>query len=162
MTETYGKPRAFESIVYGGLLVGVLDGLDALIFFGLRGSKPAGIFQFIASGLLGRAAFSGGWKTTLLGVLLHFVVAFTLAAIYYSLSLAFPILIRRAVLAGLVYGPIAHIVMSFVVTPLSAAPKLPLRLAPFVNGIVGHALLVGLPIALLTRRSARRNSEKLK
>ena len=155
----HSKPRAFESIVYGGLVVGVLDGLDALIFFGLRGTRLASIFQYIASGLLGRGAFSGGWKTTLLGVLLHFLVAFILAAIYYFLSLVFPVLIRRAVLAGLIYGPITHLVMFFVVTPLSAAPPIPFRVAPFLNGIIGHALLVGLPIALLTRRSTRTNSE---
>lgn len=154
------KPRALDTILYGGLIVGVLDGLDALIFFGLRGSKPASIFQYIASGLVGRSAFTGGWKTTLLGVLLHFLVAFILATIYYLLSLAFPILIRRAVLSGLVFGPIAHIVMFFIVTPLSAAPRIPFRIAPFLNGIIGHALLVGLPIALIARRSARLNSEK--
>ena len=158
MSDDYGKPRAFESIVYSGLVVGILDGLDALFFFGLRGSRPASIFQYIASGLLGRSAFAGGWKTTVLGVILHFLVAFILAAIFYFLSLVFPILIRRAVLAGLVYGPIAHIVIFFVVTPLSAAPRIQFRIAPFINGIVGHALLVGLPSALITRRSAHRNA----
>lgn len=30
------RPRAFEAILYGGLAVGVLDFLDAIVFFGLR------------------------------------------------------------------------------------------------------------------------------
>lgn len=47
-----------RAIVYGGLVVGTLDILDAVIFFGLwRGVAPIRIFQSIASGLLGRAAF---------------------------------------------------------------------------------------------------------
>lgn len=151
------RPRAFDTIVYGGLIVGVLDGLDALIFFGLRGSTPTGIFQYIASGLLGRAAFSGGLKTVVLGVLLHFLIAFILAAIYYGLSLRLPTLIRRAVICGLIYGVVVYFVMNFLVVPLSAAPKIPFRVAPFLNGVIGHALLVGLPIALMARLSAKKN-----
>ena len=30
-----GRPRAFETILYGGLVVGILDGLFALVFYGL-------------------------------------------------------------------------------------------------------------------------------
>lgn len=66
--SSLARPRAFGTIVYGGLAVGVLDALDAVIFFGIRnGVKPIRIFQSIASGLLGRASFSGGLKTALLG-----------------------------------------------------------------------------------------------
>lgn len=148
------RPRAFATIFYGGLLVGALDGLDALIFFGLRGATPLGIFQYIASGLLGRAAFGGGLKTALLGVLLHFLIAFILATIYFGASLRFPALIRQALIWGPIYGVAAYFMMNFVVVPLSAAPKIPFSLAPFLNGVIGHALLVGLPIALIARRSA--------
>src|SRR5437868_15460583 len=109
------RPHAFPTIVYGGLVVGLLDGLDAVIFFGLRGSKPPGIFQYIASGLLGRAAFGGGLGTAAFGVLLHFLIAFILAAIYYFASLRFPTLIRRAEIWGPLYGIAVHFVMNFVV-----------------------------------------------
>src|SRR5688500_11679297 len=34
--------------------VALLDGLEAVIFFGLRGTPPMRIFQFVAGGLLGR------------------------------------------------------------------------------------------------------------
>jgi hypothetical protein len=30
-----GRPRASDTILYGGLVVGILDGLFALIFYGL-------------------------------------------------------------------------------------------------------------------------------
>jgi hypothetical protein len=149
------RPRAFETILYGGLVVGVLDGLDAIIFFGLRGSTPRGIFQYIASGLLGRAAFSGGSKTFALGLLLHFLNACIFAAIYYFASLRLPTLILRPFVWGPLYGVVVHLVMNFVVTPLSAAPKGRYPLAVMFNGVIGHALLVGLPIALIARWSAR-------
>jgi len=48
-----------RAILSGGLVVGILDGLDAVIFFGLRGVRPIRIFQAIASGLLGMNLFDG-------------------------------------------------------------------------------------------------------
>lgn len=158
-TCSLGRPRALETILYGGLVVGALDALDAMIFFGLwNSSSPKGIFQYIASALLGRASFSGGFATILLGVLLHFLIATILTAIYYCASLYLPMLIRRALVWGPIYGVAAHFVMNFVVTPLSAAPKTRYSVPVMLNGVIGHALLIGLPIALITRWSARRNA----
>jgi hypothetical protein len=54
------RPRAFEIILYGGLAVGVLDGLYTVIASSLRGGAPIRVFQYISSGLLGRASFNGG------------------------------------------------------------------------------------------------------
>jgi hypothetical protein len=152
------RPRAFDTIVYGGLAVGVLDALDAVIFFGLRnGTSPIHIFQHIASGLLGRASFDGGLATAMLGLGLHFLIAFMIAAVYYRASLSIPMLIRQPVISGLIYGVVVYFVMSYIVVPLSAAPQGRFSLAPFLNGVIGHALLVGLPVALFARRSAQTN-----
>lgn len=153
------RPRAFDTILYGGLIVGVLDGLYAVIASGLRGVSPTRVFQYISSALLGRVAFDGGFKTALLGGLLHFLIAFLVAAVYYVASLRLPTLRRRAVLCGLLYGAAVYFVMNYLVLPLSAVP--PARMPPsFVRlliDVIGHALLVGLPIALLARRSATVN-----
>ena len=150
------RPRAFDTILYGGLAVGVLDGLFALIFYGLiLGTKPLRIFQSVASGLLGRAAYEGGIPTFLLGILLHFVVASCIAAVYYLISLKVPVLIHHAVTCGLIYGMIAHLGMNYVVIPLSAASAGRFSLRTFLPAFIAHAFLVGLPIALLARRSAK-------
>ena len=160
-TEAYslGRPRAFDTILYGGLVVGVLDILEAMAFFGIRnGVKPVRILQSVAVGVLGRASYNGGLKTAGLGLLLHFLIATIFATVYYFLSRTLPTLIRNAVLAGLIFGVAAYFVMTFVVVPLSAVgPRTgPIPWAVFLNGVIGHALLVGLPIALVARRSANR------
>ena len=150
------RPRALDTILYGGLAVGVLDALDAIIFFGIRnGTSPKRIFQHIASGLLGRASFDGGYATALLGFFLHFLIAFIIAATYYRASLILPMLVRHAVSWGLIYGIAAFFVMNWIVVPLSAAPQGSFAIGPFLNGVIGHALLVGLPVALFAHRSAR-------
>src|SRR6266496_6577767 len=48
--------------------------------------------------------------------------------------------------------------MNFIVLPLSAVgPRTgPISWAVFLNGVIGHALLVGLPISLPARRAAKR------
>jgi hypothetical protein len=157
-----GRPRALETILPGGLVVGILDLLFAFTFYGLiLGIKPLRIFQSVAAGLLGRAAaFDGGVKTFLLGIVLHFIVATCIAAVYFGASWIFPALLRHAVVSGLIYGMIAYLGMNYLVVPLSAIRRSPgpIRLPIFLTEIIGHAFLVGLPLALLARRSAGRNS----
>jgi hypothetical protein len=142
-----------RAIVLGTLVVGVLDGLDAVLFFGLRSAvPPIRIFQSIAAGLLGRAAFQGGLGAAALGVCLHFFIAFVIVGTYYVVSRRARILTDRAVVFGLLYGVAVYFVMSRIVVPLSAAgggsaPPLPV----LVNGILIHAFGVGLPSALFAR-----------
>jgi hypothetical protein len=154
-----GRPRALETILYGGLVVGILDGLFAFIFYGLiLGVKPLQIFQAVAAGLLGRSSYVGGISTFLLGILLHFIVATCIAAVYYLLSLKLPVLIRHAVICGLIYGLIAYLGMNYVIVPLSAIgtrPSPPMR--AFLPAFIAHAFLVGLPIALIARRFGKTN-----
>jgi hypothetical protein len=154
------RPRAFETILYGGLAVGVCDGLYAVIASSLQGGAPIRVFQYISSGLLGRESFNGGLKTALLGLLLHFLIAFILAAIYYGASLGLPMLIRQALIWGPIFGVAVHLVMRLVVTPLSAAPRLPFSVSGLLSALVVHILFVGLPIALLARYSAKANRAK--
>lgn len=158
----FGQPRAFDTILYGGLIVGILDALFAFTFYGLiLGAKPLRIFQSVAAGLLGRASFEGGSRTFLLGLLLHFVVASGIATVYYLASLKLPVLIRHAVPCGLAYGMTAYLGMNYVVIPLSAIGRRPApkSLPVFLTEIIGHAFLVGLPIALLAWRSAKANKK---
>jgi len=151
-----------RAIVYAGLTVGILDLLDAFVFFGLRsGARPIGILHSIAAGLLGRdAARAGGLQTAALGFVLHFLVAFIIATIYVVASRALPVLRRRWVICGLAYGVMAYFVMTFVVVPLSNAGPgriaFALPVAPvLINGLAIHALGVGLPSAYFASRTRR-------
>jgi hypothetical protein len=142
-----------RAILSGGLVVGILDGLDAVIFFGLRGVRPIRIFQAIASGLLGRAAFTGGLRTALLGVLCHFIVATSIVAVYFALSRKVDVMRRQPIASGMAYGVIAYLVMNYVVIPLSAvAPGGPKPLAVVANGLLIHMFGVGIPAAIFANR----------
>lgn len=146
-----------RAVVYATLVVGILDAADALIFFGLKGVTPTRIFQSIASGLLGRAAFSGGLRTALLGVGLHFIIAFLIVWTFLVASRYIRILRRAPVWSGLIYGVAVYLVMNFVVVPLSAAGRGPLSWPVVVNGVLIHMLGVGLPTSLLVRTAQESN-----
>ena len=149
------KPLSpIRAVAFGTLTVGVLDALDAVLFFGARGVAPIRIFQSIAAGLLGRAAFQGGLATALLGTLLHFFIAFVIVATYFLASRRLPVLTRRPILCGVLYGVAVYTVMNLVVLPLSAALPASRALPVVVNGLLIHALGVGLPSALFARAAA--------
>jgi len=145
-----------QAILYGTLTVGVLDGLAAIITSGLRGTPPDRLFQGIAFALLGRASYNGGWPTVLLGVLLHFVVALGIVGAYVAASRLAPALARRPLLLGPLYGIAAFFVMNLIVIPLSAIGTVTVRWPAAINGLVIHAVLVGLPAAVAAAKACGR------
>ena len=152
--RTMRRLSATRAIVLGTLVVGVLDALDAVVFFGLWAGVHA---DSDLPGHRRRAARSGarvqgGLGTAVLGACLHFFIAFVIVTIYYAASRRARILTDRPVIFGLLYGVAVYFVMSRIVVPLSAAggggtPPLPV----LVNGLLIHALGVGLPSALFAR-----------
>lgn len=143
---------AASEIALGTLIVGVLDILDAFVFFGMRGAQPVRILQSIASGVLGPAAFEGGTASAALGIVLHFTIACGIVTIYYIMSRRIATLRRHWLLWGPLYGIAAYLVMNYMVVPLSAvargaAPSLPVVL----NGVLIHIFGVGIPAAWVAR-----------
>ncbi len=143
------------TIAAAGAAAGALDILAAFATAVARDNSPLGVLKAVASGLLGRDAFRGGNDVALLGLFLHFVIATGWAVLFYLLSRRFPVLVRRPVVAGALYGIAVFWLMRLVVVPLSAAPRFPGGSAGAVAlGIGIHICFVGLPIALVIARAA--------
>jgi uncharacterized membrane protein YagU involved in acid resistance len=160
MIMSKSKPISLgAAIFYGGLIAAILDATDSFVAFYLAaGFGPVQVLQFIASGFYGAAAFQKGISGALVGLLAHFFLAFTVAAIYVGATRFLPMLSRKAVMWGMIYGVAVFIVMNFVVLPHTAVVKSPFSLPLLLNGVLGHALFVGLPIALAARRIANQSS----
>ena len=54
---------------------------------------------------------------------------------------------------GLLYGVTVYFFMNYLVLPLSAVGPSPFKLGLFLNGVIGHALFVGVPVAWIGRRN---------
>jgi len=144
-----------KAISIAGLTCGVMDISAALIVYGLMGSKPFRLLQGIAGGILGPRTFSGGISTALLGLTLHFVIAFGAAAVFFFASRVMPFLLNQAVLSGVLYGIAIYFFMNRVVVQLSAATKFTFSIKMMLIGVIIHIFCVGLPISLTIRRFAR-------
>jgi hypothetical protein len=148
------KPGSIsKSILLTALLAGILDGTAACIYYISTGGKDPGIvFKFIASGLVGREkAFSGGMGYILLGLAIHFFVAFCFTIFYFWVQPR-SFLKRNVILSAFTYGIFAWSVMNLVVIPLSRIKQRPFDLQ---NAMIGAGILViciGLPLALMARK----------
>jgi uncharacterized membrane protein YagU involved in acid resistance len=144
-----------SSICVAGLVAGTIDIIYAWLFWFLKaGITPERILQSIAAGLLGRdAAVAGGWPTAALGLLLHFTIALTIAAIYFAAAREVSVLTQRPWSAGALFGVLVYAVMNGIVLPLSAAGPGSREKLWIVLSIVVHAVGIGWPCAYFTRRA---------
>jgi len=143
-----------KAILWAGLIAGALDAIDGIAAYSFLGLSPIQVLQFIASGALGKSAFSGGLATAALGAGLHFSIAFVAAALYVATTRHLPALNTRPVAHGTAYGLAVFVFMSYFVLPLSAVAASPFSLPMFLNGVFDHVLFVGIPIALVARKAA--------
>ena len=153
LTATQPRKRsAVLAIAVGSAIAGTLDLLQACILFGWD------IPLAIAAGLLGDQALHGGTVTYLLGVLLHFFIASSAAAIYYAVSRKLTFLTEHLLVCGLFFGIAVQEVMNLVVLPLSALhARGPYKLHSLIEGLMVHMLVVGLPISYSVRRFAKQS-----
>lgn len=148
------------TILIAGLVAGLFDITYAFIFFGIRFQvSPTRILQLVAQGALGLSAFQGGWKTALLGLFFHFLIAVIIAGIYYSASRFIRFMNDHAVISGLLYGLCVYLVMYGLVRRYSAvhSQAYPWQ-SPWgvlIPNILIHMLGIGLTIALIIRKFSR-------
>jgi uncharacterized membrane protein YagU involved in acid resistance len=148
-------------ILKTGLLAGFLDIAAACASFFLQtGTNPLVVLQFIASGIVGQSAFTGGYPVALLGLLLHFFIAFIFAGLYFFMYSRLPFLRRNVFRSGVGYGLFVWLVMNGLVLPLSLAPKRYFALIPNLIEVFILVGAMGLPIAWLVHRHYQRMHQK--
>ena len=140
--------------VIGGLILGMLHLIvQSWFVFSILEKNPfISVLQYVASGAMGNAAFTGGLATALLGLVFDFILTTIMSGVFILSADRIPLLCKHVIPGSLLYGFGVFIVMNFIVLPLSAAPPLP---APpmwlFIEIILEHVLLIGLPLGLLVR-----------
>jgi hypothetical protein len=144
---------AVLAVLVGGGIAGVIDISVAAISTAMNGGDPMRMLRGIAFALVGPAALKGGLGMSLLGLACHFSITFGAALAYYLVSRYWSLLVREAVLCGLLYGVIVFGVTNFVIVPLSRIGRaLPGSAGGTFFGVCVLMIGVGLPIAWATRR----------
>jgi len=96
--------NTLRTVRLAGTTEGVLDGIAAIVAAWIRGVPPDRVFQYISSGLLGRASYEGGAGTIILGVVLHFIVAFGAATVFVLLARSIGFIRSNPLILGPLYG----------------------------------------------------------
>lgn len=155
MSSADARPGIGRAIVVATAVAGTLDILSAFVFAGIGGVSPTNVLRYVASGPLGDGAFrGGGWPAV--GLLVQFGIMALMAAAYMIAAKRVPALLRHPISTGLAYGVLLWLVMYWLVKPLRwPDASLPHTLFDIVNALFSHCVLVGLPIALIARRTFR-------
>ena len=151
---------ALSRLFRAGLMTAIIDGLfSSVLSVAAYDSTVSRLFQGVASTLVGSWAFTGGARTTALGVLIHCGVAFGWSAIFVFgfMRLAW----IRSVLASRygtlkiasVYGPAIWLVMSLLIIPLLLRRPPAISIRWWVQ-LIGHFPFVGLPIVVSASRGS--------
>jgi hypothetical protein len=157
-TTERGSSSQVRFIIIAGLVIAIANGLDQTIFAVVTQQvTPVTVFQYFTSAFLGLAAFAGGYTTALLGLLIHLVIAFVVAGVFILAASRIAFLRRTVFLSALVYGVAVNII-SGVLLPFTAAPKLSVTTLALVHGLVADALFIGLPLAITVWVGARKVS----
>ena len=144
--------RTAAILLAGVLVIGTLDIVYAMVFWHFKaGVPPARIFQSVAAGIYGKAAFTGGGRTAAIGAALHYFISLCIVLVYWLASKRFRVLSERPILYGSIYGVLVYFVMNYVVIPLSATQRGNFLFSWVALTIVVHAFLIGVPAALTAR-----------
>ena len=140
------------------LVIAVIDGIFAscLSVFAY-GSTVSRLWQGVASSVLGAAAFTGGTRAVLVGLLLHLGVALAWSTVFLALVIVWPGLRRTIATPGgvirvaAVYGPAVWVVMSLVVIPMVTGRGPTITVRWWIQ-LLGHIPFVALPIVAMIAR----------
>ena len=140
------------AIIMAGLVAGTLDLSCATIQTIMMGGSPLKMLQYISSGLLGPAAFAGGMKYSILGVVIHYCIAFSWTILFFLLYPSIKGLASHRLITGIVYGVIVWVIMNRVVVPLSKIPDRPFNLKNSLIGLGIIIIAIGIPLSYMAAR----------
>jgi uncharacterized membrane protein YagU involved in acid resistance len=147
-----GNP--LKVVLIAGLVAGTLDIIAAcLLFYIDTGKNPEIVLKYIASGVFGRQkAYNSGDIMNLWGLLFHYIIATGFAAVFVWLYLKVNFISKNVIISGLIYGLIVWLIMNRVVVPLSHVAQQPFKWSGALKSMLVLMLMVGLPIALVTKK----------
>jgi hypothetical protein len=159
-TASQQQPRTskplLKTIAWVGLLAGSLDILSACVqAYLVRGTSPVVVLQYIASGAFGKAAFSGGWLMPLLGLLFHFIIAYSFTAFFFLIYSSVRFLSKNILVTAVLYGIFIYIVMDVLVLRLTRVPPITFH---WDKALIATAILIvaiGLPVSFFARKFYR-------
>jgi hypothetical protein len=151
------RPSFTTALMLTALIAGTLDAIGATTSYLLRGnSNPSNIWRYVASGIYGIPALTGGMDMVIYGLIFHYFIAFMCTLFFFLPYNRIPALARYKYFTGIVYAAIVWVVTNLIILPVSHVPPAHFRLQGILIGWFILILAIGLPISLLAYRWIRK------
>lgn len=148
----YMTHPAARSLLAGGFVAGVLGGfLIHAFFFAVGIAHYPGTYEWIASGIIGRAAF--GNHLAWVGVIVHFCIAIVAATLYAYIAQIIGLL-GKPLVGGTLFGIVTNGVLDLIAYAKWGTP-LPTTWHDLAIPLVAHVFFFGIPVALFLSRYER-------
>ncbi|HTQ63625.1 MAG TPA: hypothetical protein VMI12_02455 [Puia sp.] len=147
------QKNIFRSILWAGFLVGAADIVAAFLHYIIAtGKNPERVLWFIASGVWGKDAYSGGLQMAVAGLLLHFLIAYAFTILFFFLYPRLNLGSKNKIVIGSLYGIFIWLVMNLIVVPLSNTQKFGFSIKQTAIGIFILIIAIGIPLSFIAGR----------
>jgi len=144
------SPNAPKIILTAGLVAGTLDILAAFTQFYIKtGKSPLVILKYIASGVFGKEALSGGTAVMVWGLVFHYMIAFGATLFFFWIYPRLKFMSVNKWLTAIVYGLFIWAVTNLVIVPLSLIHKFPSNFTQSVIAALILIVAIGLPLSFI-------------
>jgi len=146
-----------KPILRAGLIVGTLDILAACLHYYLKThNNPVAVLYYVASGVFGDDAYSGGSQMALWGLLFHYIIAFAFTVLFFLLFRSSTFIRHLGILFSVIYGAFMWSVTQFIVIPLSNISSLAPLNFPNVALSIGILIVcISIPLFYLAKKAYR-------
>jgi len=154
MASSSGK-LAF-AIIKAGFIAGTLDICIAFLQYYLKtGKEPANVLRFIAGGVFGNQAFSGGAAMAGAGLVFHYMIAFSWTIIFFLLYPRIALMRKNIMITAFAFGVLVWCFMNLLVLPLSALPSLHADLKQSITALLILVVAIGFPLSFFAKKYYR-------
>lgn len=130
------------------LIAGTCDIVAACIqSYVVNGTLPSRVLRYVASGVFGKSALTGGDEMIVWGLVFHFIIAFSCTASYFLAYPKIKLLKRNWLIDAVLVGAVAWCVTNLIVVPMSNTPKFPFDITKVPISLSILIVCIGVPIA---------------
>ncbi|MDQ6930612.1 MAG: hypothetical protein M3126_08115 [Candidatus Eremiobacteraeota bacterium] len=151
------QPLDWRVILTRGAVAGLIGAvlIDAFLYVATlmpQHTAITGMWQFIASTVIGKAAFANP-NTAWLGLFMHLIISIAWGVAFAYVAQTRPNVPAHPYVSGIVYGIIVMILMQIVT--LAANVPAALTVPALTAALIAHTLFFGLPVSLYVARAMR-------
>ncbi len=144
------QKQSWLKMTAAGLLVGTLDITAACLHYYIKtGRGPAGVLKYVASGVFGQAALTGGDTMPAWGLLFHYIMALAFSYFFFQVFPLLQSITHNRVITGVIYGSFTWLISTQVIVRLSNTPKFPFDVLKAVTAAGILITCIGIPLAYI-------------